>query len=72
MIRTSYVYKPSGTRTEKLEAMHSFLERCGIEASFSSVVDYCIDTTYEGDYEWDAAVFEKSFRKYLAGRREKR
>ena len=52
--------------------MHSFLKRCGVDASFSRVVDYCIDTTYEGDYEWDAAMFEKSFERYLAGRVENR
>ena len=51
--------------------MHSFLERCGIKASFSSVVDYCIDRTYERDYQWDAAMFETSFRKYLVGRTKK-
>ena len=47
--------------------MHSFLERCGIKASISSVADYCIDKTYKGYYEWDTAMFEKSFKKYLAG-----
>ena len=45
--------------------MHSFLERCGIKASFSSVVDYCIETTHGGEYECDAAFFEASFKRYL-------
>jgi hypothetical protein len=32
-------------------------------------VDYCIDTTYEGDYRWDAAMFEKSFKEYVEQRK---
>ena len=49
--------------------MHSFLRRCNAETSFSSVVDYCIDTAYEAAYKWDTQIFLESFEKYLKGRK---
>ena len=69
MTRTSYVYKPSGARLKKLERMHALLLRCQVDTSFSSVLHYCIDATYEGDYDSDPAVFERSFKRYLKHRR---
>ena len=69
-IETTYEYRPTGSRKRKLEEMYSFLERCGIKTSFSSVVDFCIDVTYEGEYQWDAHMFEQAFKRYVAKRRK--
>lgn len=66
LVDTSYVYRPNDKQRKQLERMYSFLKRCNVDASFSSVVDYCINTTYEGDYGWDAQMFLESFNKYLA------